>query len=70
MKIGTDGILIGAWVNVSKKLRALDIGSGTGIISIMLCQRNLNLVLDSVEISPSAIIDAKINIKIAIGATE
>ena len=63
MKIGTDGILIGAWVNVSKKLRALDIGSGTGIISIMLCQRNLNLELDSVEISPSAIIDAKINIK-------
>ena len=48
MKIGTDGILIGAWVNVSKKFRALDIGSGTGIISIMLCQRNLNLELDSI----------------------
>ena len=63
MKIGTDGILIGAWVNVSNKFRALDIGSGTGIISIMLCQRNLNLVLDSVELSPSAIIDAKINIE-------
>ena len=63
MKIGTDGILIGAWVNVSKKFRALDIGSGTGIISIMLCQRNLNLELDSIELSPSAIIDAKINIE-------
>ena len=63
MKIGTDGILIGAWVNVSKKFRALDIGSGTGIISIMLCQRNLNLELDSVELSPSAIKDAKINIE-------
>ena len=63
MKIGTDGILIGAWVNVSKKFKALDIGSGTGIISIMLCQRNLNLELDSIELSPSAIIDAKINIE-------
>jgi tRNA1Val (adenine37-N6)-methyltransferase len=63
MKIGTDGILIGAWVNVSKKFRALDIGSGTGIITIMLCQRNLNLELDSVELSPSAIKDAKINIE-------
>jgi tRNA1Val (adenine37-N6)-methyltransferase len=63
MKIGTDGILIGAWVNVYKKFKALDIGSGTGIISIMLCQRNLNLELDSIEISPSAIIDAKINIE-------
>ena len=63
MKIGTDGILIGAWVNVSKKFRALDIGSGTGIISIMLCQRNLNLELDSIELSPSAIMDAKINIE-------
>ena len=63
MKIGTDGILIGAWVNVSKKFRALDIGSGTGIISIMLCLRNLNLELVSVELSPSAIKDAKINIE-------
>ena len=63
MKIGTDGILIGAWVNVSKKFRALDIGSGTGIITIMLCQRNLNLELDSVELSNSAIMDAKINIE-------
>jgi tRNA1Val (adenine37-N6)-methyltransferase len=63
MKIGTDGILIGAWVNISKKFKALDIGSGTGIISIMLCQRNLNLDLDSIELSPSAIMDAKINIE-------
>ena len=63
MKIGTDGILIGAWVNISKKFKALDIGSGTGIISIMLCQRNLNLELDSIELSPSAIMDAKINIE-------
>ena len=63
MKIGTDGILIGSWVNVSKKFRALDIGSGTGIISIMLCQRNLNLELDSIELSHSAIKDAKINIE-------
>ena len=63
MKIGTDGILIGAWVNVSNKFKALDIGSGTGIISIMLCQRNLNLEMDSIELSPSAIKDAKINIE-------
>ena len=63
MKIGTDGILIGAWVNVSNKFKALDIGSGTGIISLMLCQRNLNLELDSVELSPSAVMDAKINIE-------
>ena len=63
MKIGTDGILIGAWVNISKKFKALDIGSGTGIISIMLCQRNLNLELDSIELSPSAIMDAEINIE-------
>jgi tRNA1Val (adenine37-N6)-methyltransferase len=62
MKIGTDGILIGAWVDVSQKFKALDIGSGTGIISIMLCQRNISLELDSIEISDNAIIDAKINI--------
>ena len=63
MKIGTDGILIGAWVNISKKFKGLDIGSGTGIITIMLCQRNLNLELDSIELSQSAVMDAKINIE-------
>ena len=41
MKIGTDGILLGAWTKTSNYKNGLDIGTGTGVISIMLCQRNL-----------------------------
>lgn len=63
MKIGTDGILIGAWANSSESTKALDIGSGTGIISIMIAQRFEKIKIDSIEISKNAIIDAKENIK-------
>ena len=40
MKVGTDGILLGAWADISQAKRILDIGAGTGIIAIMLGQRN------------------------------
>ena len=63
MKIGTDGILLGAWADLSDKKKGIDIGSGTGIISIMLCQRNEILEIDSIEVSEKAVLDAKKNIK-------
>ena len=63
MKIGTDGILLGAWADLSDKKKGIDIGSGTGVISIMLCQRNEILEIDSVEVSERAVVDAKKNIK-------
>ena len=63
MKIGTDSILLGAWADLSDKKKGIDIGSGTGIISIMLCQRNEILEIDSIEVSEKAVLDAKKNIK-------
>jgi|SRR5690606_8393503 len=55
MKIGTDGVLLGAWTPIDNGPRnVLDIGSGTGIIALMLAQRSLAQEIDAVEIDPEA----------------
>jgi len=63
MKIGTDGILLGAWADTSNSNYIIDIGTGTGVIAIMQCQKNTSALVDAVEISNEACIDAKQNIK-------
>jgi tRNA1Val (adenine37-N6)-methyltransferase len=54
MKIGTDGILLGAWVNVENASSILDIGAGTGVISLMMAQRSNANLIDAVEIDEGA----------------
>ena len=54
MKVGTDAMLLGSFVDVSNKHRALDIGSGTGVLACMLAQQNSNLIVDAVEIEDKA----------------
>lgn len=50
-KVGTDGVLLGAWVNVEKATQILDIGTGTGVIALMLAQRsNDKAQIDAIEI--------------------
>lgn len=39
MKVGTDGVLLGAWTNCEKAKNILDIGTGTGLIALMMAQR-------------------------------
>ncbi len=53
MKIGTDGCLLGAWADVANAENILDIGTGSGIVAIMLAQRS-NSIIDAVEIDNSA----------------
>ena len=52
MKVGTDGILLGAWANLSDNSQILDIGTGTGLLALMLAQRSpsSNTLIDAVEI--------------------
>jgi tRNA1Val (adenine37-N6)-methyltransferase len=62
MKVGTDGVLLGAWTAVNESVnRILDVGTGTGIIAIMLAQRT-NAQIDAVEIDATAANQAKENI--------
>ncbi|MGY0407503.1 MAG: tRNA1(Val) (adenine(37)-N6)-methyltransferase [Polaribacter sp.] len=55
MKIGTDAVLLGAWVSVNECTNTiLDIGSGTGVIALMLTQRFNAQIIDAVEIDENA----------------
>jgi len=60
MKVGTDGVLLGAWTPVVDAQRILDVGTGTGLIALMLAQRS-NAVIDAVEIDELACEEAKFN---------
>jgi tRNA1Val (adenine37-N6)-methyltransferase len=62
MKVGTDGTLLGAWCNVEDKYRILDIGTGTGLIALMVAQRNYLATIDAIEIEKNAYEEALYNI--------
>ncbi len=54
MKINTDGVLLGAMAEASSPQRILDIGTGTGVIALMLAQRFSQATIDAIEIDPLA----------------
>lgn len=61
MKVGTDGVLLGAWGNVDGS-RILDIGTGTGLIALMAAQRNTEATVLGIDIDPEAVKQANENI--------
>lgn len=64
MKVGTDAVLLGAWVSVTRVSRILDIGSGSGILSLMLAQRtDGKLHIDALDIDADAVAQARENIR-------
>ena len=55
MKIGTDGVLLGAWASLENQpFSILDIGAGTGVIALMLAQRSFSELIDALEIEENA----------------
>lgn len=61
MKVGTDAVLLGAWANVNNSERILDIGTGCGIIALMLAQKNNVAQIDAIDIDKSSVHEAGIN---------
>lgn len=63
MKVGTDGVLLGAWANFDNCQSVLDVGTGSGLIALMAAQRNLFANIMAIEIDAQATLQAKENIK-------
>jgi tRNA1Val (adenine37-N6)-methyltransferase len=62
MKVGTDGVLLGAWTKTPNGA-VLDIGSGTGLIALMIAQRNTNSIVDAIDLNENAFLQTKANIE-------
>ncbi len=62
MKVGTDGVLLGAWADLKGVKKALDVGTGTGLIALMLAQRHPDCQIDAVEIEAKAAQQANENV--------
>lgn len=64
MKVGVDGVLLGAWADVGGK-SVLDVGTGCGLIALMAAQRNVNAHILGIDISNEAIEEARSNINLS-----
>ena len=61
MKVGTDGVLLGAWCPVEGMRHVLDVGTGCGVIALMVAQRNHTALIDAIDIDHDAIEEATLN---------
>ncbi len=61
MKINTDGVLLGALCNLAGANTILDIGTGTGVIALMMAQRKHEALIDGIDINHQAYEKAKLN---------
>lgn len=61
MKVGTDAVLLGAWCDVTNCKKVLDVGCGSGIISLMVAQRNPEAFVTGIDIDHDAVRQARMN---------
>ena len=61
MKVGTDAVLLGAWADVEDSQRILDVGCGSGVVTLMAAQRAPHAVVTGVELDEAAAADAAAN---------
>ena len=55
MKVGTDGVLLGSWANLSTDELILDIGTGSGLVAIILAQRSSGSIIHGIEIDEGVV---------------
>jgi tRNA1Val (adenine37-N6)-methyltransferase len=61
-KVGTDGTLLGAWTNIHQKKKILDVGTGSGLIALMLAQRTSGDVkIKAIDVSENDVNQARQN---------
>lgn len=63
MKVGTDGVLLGAWASCEKCRHGLDIGTGTGLLTLMLAQKCPEILITAIEPNLNAFNEASANIQ-------
>ncbi|MDR0421764.1 MAG: methyltransferase [Proteiniphilum sp.] len=62
MKVGTDGVLLGAWASAENAADILDVGTGTGLIALMAAQRNPHARIIAIDTDRPAVEQAKENV--------
>ncbi|WKE66372.1 methyltransferase [Gallaecimonas kandeliae] len=62
MKVGTDGVVLGLWAALPGRGRVLDLGTGTGLIALMLAQRGPDLAVQALELDAAALAQARQNL--------
>lgn len=60
MKVGTDGVLLGAWARGGRRI--LDVGTGSGLVALMMAQRFEEAEVTAIDIEPGACLQARENV--------
>ena len=61
MKVGTDGVLLGAWADGGRRI--LDVGTGTGVVALMMAQRFADAEVVGIDICDEAVDEASCNVR-------
>ena len=65
MRVGTDGVLVGAWARGEGCLTMLDVGTGCGLIALMLAQRFPTAQITGIELHSQSVLEAKANVSLS-----
>lgn len=61
-RVGTDAMLLGAWANPPKAGRILDVGTGCGVLALMVAQKS-SAIIDAIDLDENSVSEATINFK-------